>query len=469
MTHPRGRRPLSVNQGPTNGTHYPFVCPSDDVSLLLTDAYLSYDDRECGFVRPFRVAWLYGFGADAAATPPFAPTPVNAQEILIFDANDQVVFDSTDAVDFVSVDWPTTDPRAKVLEWKTEEAVARVTWHTEFGINDEVKTYSISFEPEDGQLDARVANRRSPRVNSLRVGLVSFGPDELVEWISGFNIDQEVVPFNTDGGRKGHQITMSAEPGGGKGRFPGCEDPEIFIRRINGQSPLANGNFLMDALGCYAIRQPTVLVANPSPNPNAPELAALAAEATLQAFNDCVACCDCPDYIRTYEGLRRVAKKFTLLGNQAEEIRDQHEANIERWKANASCRAADLCQLTLDNSEPLAVNITSSSCLSAAECIAEEIELRFTIDGPEPWSVRDGSTFRKTSTGIEAYAPTIDTDEGTVSFFFETEEVFEANSARFIVDFPETGTVTVTLEVFIDNGTEVNLFCEKEKATNLIA
>ena len=466
MVHPNGRRPLSVNQGPTNGRDYPFVCPLDDVSLLLTDAYLSHDDRECQFVRPFRVAWLYGFGADAADTPAFAPAPVNAQEILIFDANNQVVFDSTEAIDFATTDWPITDPRAKVLEWKTETAVARVTWHTEFGINDDVKTYSISFEPDNGQLDARVVNRRSPRVNSLRVGLVTFGPDEIVKWTSGFNIDQQVEAFNTDGGRKGQQIVMSADPGGGKGRFPGCEDPNIVIRRINGQSPLTNGNYILDALDCYAVRQPTTLVTNPSVEPGSPIFAALATESTLQVFNDCVACCDCPDYIRTYEGLRRLAKKYTLLGDIAEATRDTHRENMERWKDQADCRSG-LCILTIDNSEPLATTIASQSCLSAVECIVGSIELRFTIDGPE-YTLREDSSFRKTSSGLEAYVPVVDDDAKTISFFFEGEDAFTGNSARFILDYDEAGTVEVLLEVITGEDVTSTVICSDTKATNLI-
>jgi hypothetical protein len=163
-----------------------------------------------------------------------------------------------------------------------------------------------------------------------------------------------------------------------------------------------------------------------------------------------------------------LAKKFTLLGNRAEDVRDQHQANIERWKENAACRAKSLCDVRLANNEPLAVLVSSSACLNASECVAEKIEYRFTITGPEVWSVRDGSSFRRTRDGIEAYVPEVDTDADTVSFFFENEDLYSSNLARFIVDFPETGTVEVLLEVFIDDGISVVKFCDETKATNLI-
>ncbi len=462
MTHPDGRRPLSVNQGPTNGTHYPFVCPSDDVSLLLADAYLSYEDGECRFKRPFRIAWLYGFGSDAAATPPFAPTPVNAQEILIFDAEDRVVFDSTNAIDFASVDWPITTPRAKVLEWKTAVAVARVTWHTEFSPNQDVKTYSVSFEPDNGQLDARVANRRSPRVTSLRVGVTTFGPDEIVEFVSGFNVNQTVSTFATDGGRKGVNILFDAAPGSGpKGRFPGCEDPDIVIRRINGQSPLSNGNFILDATGCYAIRQPTTLVANPSALPGAPPFAAVPAEATLQAFNDCEPCCDCPDYIRTYEGLRALAEKYEALGAQAEAIRDQHKENSERWAEDVACRAEEACRTSLFNLPEMAATLAGSYCEFGDECVEGTVELRFKVTGPT-FSYREGTGFRTGKNGFESYVPTVVGD--TVSFFFENAEPFQSNAGQAILDFDDTGTVTILLTSLV-NGEEI---CTSESATNLL-
>ena len=478
MTHPNGRRPLSVNQGPTNGTHYPFVCPSDDVSLLLTDAYLSYEDRECGFVRPFRIAWLYGFGTDAAVTPAFAPSPTHARDLLILDANDNVVFDSTVAGSFVSVDWPITSPRAKVLEWKAYNAVARVTWHTEFGPNDDIKTYSVSFEPDNGQLDARVADRRSPRVTSLRVGITTFGPDEIVRLISGYNIEQQVAAFGTAGGRKGQRIAFSAEPGGGKGQFPGCEDPDIVIRRINGVQPQENGNFLLDATGCYAIRQPTTLLTNPVPGPNATPYVALAAESTLQAFNDCKPCCDCPDYIRTYEGLRSLAKKYELLGDRAEAVRDQHRLNISRWESDKACRESNKCRASIFTRPDLAAVIAGSLCQFSDVCEFGQVLLRFQFAGPL-FSYRSGSGFRsgyETKGRLEQYVPAVvpcteDCDRAPeddfhteVRFFFENSTPYVASTAQFTLDFFSAGTVVLRLLASFNK----QIICSHEVSANLL-
>lgn len=471
MTHPEGRRPISVNQGPTNGRNYPFVCPSDDVSLLLADAYLSYDDVPCNFVRPFHVAWLYGFGADAAATPSFAPTPVHSHDILIRDANDEVIFDSTEAIDFIVVPWPETTPRMRIVEWKTATAVCRVTYHIEFGPNDVVKTYSISFQPTDGQLDARVADRRSPRVTSLRVGITTFGPAERVDLLSGYNVEQLVEfpgPTSSDGGRANARITLSAAPGGGIGRFPGCEDPDLVIRRINGVDPLSNGNFLFDAAGregggpCYAIRQPTTLLMNPDPAP-APPFLALPTEATLVVSNDCEPCCDCPDYIRTYEGLRRLRDRYLALGARAESVRDQHRLNEERWKEQRDCRLAQPCLVSVTNLPDRGMNMVGSLCLFGEDCVVADIELIVNIDGPS-FTVREGATFRNAVDGQELYNPTVDGDN--IHFFFENANPYSANFFITLLDFDAVGSVEITMTAKLD-GVELST-CNATAATTIV-
>lgn len=466
MTHPRGRRPISVNQGPTNGTHYPFVCPSEDVSLLLADAYLSYQDKPCNFLLPFRAAWLHGFGSDAAATPAFAPAPVNSHEILIFDADDRVVFDSTEAVDFAVVDWPSTDPRLKIVEWTTSNAILRVTYHTEFGPNDEVKTYSSSFEPANGQLDARVANRRSPNVNSLRVGITTFGPDEILQLVSGYNVEQAVTapgPTSADGGRNNTRIVLSAAPGGGKGKFPGCEDPDIVIRRINSEEPQANGNFLFDALDCYSIRQPTSLVVNPDPGPRGPAFLANPTEATLQAVNDCTTCCDCPEFLLFYGGLKATKDRYVALGDTAEEVRDQHRKNSQRWRDQRDCRLEKPCRLTFLPLADRTLSLGAGVCIFGDECSVGSLELKVTFSGPPlPFTVREGTTIRRSSKGSEVYTPFVTDD--SISVFFESVDPGFSNSFTTIIDFASTGTLSLLLEAILNE----SVICTINKATNIL-
>src|ERR1051326_8371380 len=89
------RVPFGVSQPPGHGASYPFMSPSTEIQRLLGDFYLVYEDA--GYVMPFSVAWLYGFGDQVVAAPSGFPAPTHARDLVITDAEGTVVFDSTTA------------------------------------------------------------------------------------------------------------------------------------------------------------------------------------------------------------------------------------------------------------------------------------------------------------------------------------------------------------------------------------
>jgi hypothetical protein len=287
---PRGQQSIGVLQPPSGSrSDYPFVSPQEDIQRMLGDFYLSYEDPGCELALPFRVAWLYGFGTNVVPPIPGFPDPVHSHDIIVEDANGFRIFDSTQATDFVKI--PFAD-RLETIEWKTGDAICRVTRHTVFNPNLPTPVFDLYITPENGEVDGRTYRRVPLRVRSLRVGLVKMEMDD-VRFQEGFNVDfTPGEPVANDGGRRVTPLEMRARPGDGIGRQDGCEGVEPLIRRINGVGPDSSGNFKLDADGCYRIQRPTILT-NSRPREvqfGHPELTDEEAASAIQLFNDCGPC-----------------------------------------------------------------------------------------------------------------------------------------------------------------------------------
>jgi hypothetical protein len=412
---PRGRETISVNQPNGSGRNYPFVAPSDDIRDLFGDFYLSYEDDECAFVRPFSLCWLFGFGTKILLPPPGFPGPVNPKEILVCDANGAVVFDSTTAVDYAEVDWA---GRMLVIEWKTVNGVARIVEHTCWGTNTALPTlYDEYIVPDNGELDTRTYNQLPRRLRTVKVGLSTFGGGD-IQLLEGFNISltPEANPVRTDGGRFKTQLSIRARPGDGLGRRPGCDEAEPVIKRFNNIPPDAAGDFVLDAANCYRAQRPmeltseaprqvasggaayaskltTLLNAVPDNLINADPVVAqairtalladpdLSAASALQLYNDCSPCCECEDFVNTYEGLRRVYNNYLSIGDRAEETRDKHQLNVDRWNAQRDCRLANALRLVLSQEFRCKLAVGALFCNQTLGCITPlVIRLTFLVN-----------------------------------------------------------------------------------------
>lgn len=352
MSCDNGRRPIGICQQPgQGGGNYPLVHPSEDVSLLLADCYLSYDDDSGQLSQPFHIAYLYGFGSDPAATP---ITPVHSYEVLVKDADGKEVFSTLDVPpsSFREVDWAS---RLRVLEWVLGDRVLRVVYHFCWDPDDtRVKTYPVYFEPESAELDGRAIYQLPPRITSFRVGLDTVSPDENgddnnIRFKNGYNteIDVEVLE-SVDGGLRDTEITFNAVVGSGRGRFgPGCDEEEQSpIRRINGIAGSARGNFIVDATGCYRVEQPIQATLSEAAGDYIPRTLQ-ARHNALQLSNDCGPCCDCQDFINVWEAIRNQRNRYAELVARAQIARDTYHSNRDRWENSAACRGADRTRATL--------------------------------------------------------------------------------------------------------------------------
>jgi hypothetical protein len=332
-----GRQQIVVDQQ-QGGEKYPFLDPSDNLSLLIGDLYLNYSDEGCEFEMPMCVKWLHGFGTEAAVDPSDSP---HAYDMLIVDANDETVFDSRDVESYTVTGWG-VDDSMRVIEWVDADGqILRVVVYVDWNLDTEPMDWPVYFEPENACLDGRTLEAIPKHVKQFAIVTDLSDPDEdelidtgtNVVFEGGYNsqlnqLEDEEVELNADGLPAIRLIEVEFEAGLGLGRFP-CE-PESLIKQINGVGPDARGNIILDATGCKRIHRPIT----PSETPSEADVDL----ATLVASSDCGPCCDCQDFINVYEAIRRLDARYRELGQRAEAVRDQFRANRERWNSGLTCR-----------------------------------------------------------------------------------------------------------------------------------
>lgn len=350
------------------GKNFPFVAPSADIQLILADFYLAHEVRPVRL--PLRLYWIYGLDdaladVSSSAVPPeslsatssassiVTPVPRHQVDLLVVDANDEVVFDSTEAENFRSYHFGS---RFLIHEW-SDPGVCRIVQHR--GWDSSITPPSVPHEiyPENGVLDERVSELLPQRVTALKVDSYTFRDNVVFQngfntaWLSGFSAGivgiataqtlpapPAAVQLSTKhGGRKSNIVTLLGQPGVGLGRYPGCEEPERLIRRINNVQADAYGNLRLDAAGCYFSRQPASIAGRQ----------ATPTEATLRIGNDCGPCCECVDYENTYKGLKNVHARFEAVGVRLQATRTLFKENIARWLEQRDCRLAKPLRLGL--------------------------------------------------------------------------------------------------------------------------
>jgi len=424
---PLGGRGISVNP---EGTDYPFVDPNEDVRGILADAFLAHEVREVEL--PLRLFKMVNFDAAlpgscssssslSSSSSSSAAYSTTRADIIIKDAAGRIVCDTSfvptdDAVTnsgYRQVDFGT---RFRIHEWVLTEDVAgqnkafvcRVVQHTAFEDAEDVHCVPHVLYPAQAELDERVSQLLPKRVRSLRVNTTTVRGH--VALSNGYNtflfpgndtrtsttaaippavLPDANFPFATGAElRQKNRITLSASPGDGLGKYPGCPELDVIIRRINGVRPQGEldssgkpqtnaGNFLLAAEECYYVRQPTTLLngtaipkndlvpANPGPAGAIPAPG-------FRIGNDCGPCCECVEFANTYKAMRRLRDDFNLLGERAESTRDLYKANMDRWVSQKECREDHPLRLAVDQAYgggTLVISAAGAICNSSDKCI----------------------------------------------------------------------------------------------------
>lgn len=358
-----GRASIAVDQPGGGGDNYPFVGASD-IDKLIADLYLIFRDDSRTIEKPLRIAWLYGFGCTSVAVP---ITPEHVYDLLIVDANDVTVFDSREADAPDVRDWGT---RLKIATFVKDDSVLRVVWHVSWNQDEEPVDYDLYIAPTNGILDERVSETVLPRVRSLRVDLGSH-LSEHVRLANGYNTVLTVEPLElVDGGRVQTEISIDVEAGSGKGRFgPACDDDDgqPIVRRVNNQQADVSGNFTFDAAECLRLERPVLEVLSEDP----PQVSVRAN--ALKLFNDCGVCCECQDFINTYEGIRRLRNRYADLYLRALAARDTYLSNLTRVQNSFDCRIEDNLRVVLRPVCPDELLIAVGFCHTGSDCLTNLI------------------------------------------------------------------------------------------------
>lgn len=350
-----------------SGTNFPFVAPSDDIKGLLADFYLSHSVRT--IVLPLRITWLHGFcNAQSSCTsetsaPSDSPDPIHDADLVVKDSAGTVVFDSTVAAVFRSKSW---GDRFRLYEWEADAAVCRALVHTGTENEEDARVFESEIIPENGVLDERTHEILPEQVTILRVSGEAF--TDQVDWVRGYNVNfEEVVPTGRSR-RSRHRIVMTAQPGGGEGRYPSCEEPTEDIRRINGIGVGPSGDFIMSAAGCYWVERPVTFQ----------DATATVLPAAIRLNNNCGPCCECDDYEKTYQGVRRLYAQFKEIGRRGEVVRGNFRENIARWNAQRECRKNDPTRVTAAASSDGYFGVAVSYCNTDDVC-KYELDLKLTF------------------------------------------------------------------------------------------
>lgn len=359
-----GRASIGVNQMP-GGTNYPFSQPCE-LRKILADLYLAFEDTAAGFVRPFSVAWLYGFGCLTGEEPSF--DPVHDVDMCIVDAEGSVVFDSRNADEPQISDWGT---RLQIIQWIKGSEVLRVVRYMSW-TEDEVPEdfdYYI-YEPADAELEERTVQPVPLHVRSLRLDSTdAINGNIILE--RGYNTSVEVsVPTRVNGGRFETSILIGAAPGSGLGRFgPACTGAkQTGIRRINGIGPDARGNLILNATGCYRVDRPVLQTESGGGMPQA-----RVQDHALEINNDCGACCQCQDFINVYEAIRRMRDRYADLVLRAQVARDLYKLNRERFLKQADCRYNDPLRVVLQPVCPNMAAVSIGYCHQGDTCLTNVV------------------------------------------------------------------------------------------------
>lgn len=370
----------AVNQSPGGGTDYPFLRDCD-LSGSILDVYVHCAP---GFKLPFRVDFFNDGGE------------------LGFDLSDADLMVVTAVSTGTGQNTTTTWGDRTVLMWVGEDFVFRVV-------------LAASPEYGNGILDPRTYHPRLDAVSAIEVNGEALTGDVAIR--HGYNTS--VVANNV--------IGISAVPGSGLGRSPGCQDPTPLLRQINRVPADANRNFTLSFDPCFRTRRPLAFSGGALPTASfADDVDAH----TLQVSDDCRPCMTCDDVVRTYKGLRRVWDRWKAAAAAAEGVRDQYAANRERWLAARACRLAQPSTLVTSPDTACKAFAGGAFC-NMTTCCIRNVELRFTLQkyaggAPAAWA---GGGVSKATRNDVAYSPLVSGQ--VVRFFFDYVDPNQSAVATF--------------------------------------
>jgi hypothetical protein len=358
---PGGGRPTGPASAVADRSIYPLTAASDDVRGLLADVHLAYRPKdEYGIYLPLHITRLFAFDypfcASLDSVAPGSGPPVRA-EVRIMDGSGHVIFDSEDAEYYGAYNF---GGRFRSHEWATDDTVCRIIQHTAVDDDDEIKIYSHDFAPATAVLDERCTQPLAAGVTSLTVDDSLMKLRATTQWVCGYNVQIGVAAYAA-GLQTGSELTFSAVPGSGMGRFPGCESTDSIIRSINQVPGTADGAFALAAKDCFWVRPK--LVSDGGHIAVVPN--------TLEFGDDCNPCLKCEDLEETQIALLKLFAKWEVIESGRRYALDLYKLNIDRWTAQKACREKIYPRIEAVAYDGNKVSVTSGICNRSEGCLTD--------------------------------------------------------------------------------------------------
>lgn len=370
------------------GQDYPFTNPPDELRGILVDLYLNHEVYTAK--PPLWVGFFYRFNLFMQSPgPPSGTRPW----ISIFDADFNLVFNSEDSG--ITYSGRPFGNKLYVHEWISDTAVCRIVQHSAFNSEDDVFEYpdAVLPEPDEGQLDARTWELRPKYVKKILVDTSEFNSD--VVFANGWNTEFILGEDKTFGLRAGREITISAEPGSGLGRFPECDDAPPPIYTINGVAPDDKGNLILAADKCLLVHKPETL-------------------ATLQLGNVCHECAPCSDYENVYKAYIKVWEIYKALGERVNGLVDLYNQVRQKWLEQKACRASNTVRIDILSNILKSADVDITLCNNDPNECLTDVQLDFST------AILNDASY------------TIDIIDGTVYTFRPEKAKYEQDVALYL-------------------------------------
>jgi hypothetical protein len=215
------------------------------------------------------------------------------------------------------------------------------------------------FEPADARIDPRATRIDSLSLKELRIVRNIHLPESdftlhggAFKIQAGYNTVLQALPDE-------NAVRIEFVPGEGQGVYPGCQDePSLYM--INDVTPDKFGRLIIKATDCYAIT---------------------AEENRILLRNDCKVCCECSDYVKVYEAIRRLFHRYKELAKRAELARQKFIANIQRWELARECRRKQTLRAITVALPECRLAVAAGVC-NQSDFPLKDVRVRITFYGP---------------------------------------------------------------------------------------
>lgn len=304
-----GNDDLAVNPP---GSQYPFYSPSLDIEGLFQDAWVYHYHKD--FQPPLSLYYVQGFSLGDSSTDLSESGADNSTYVQIVDATGYMVFDGSDG--FYEVrSW---SDQFDVHEWRNPQGICRL-------LRDRTVDCPNTLHPVSADLDARTYVYQPARLDGIIINNSVL--QESIDLRNGYNTTLAITEPQTTY-RSATGITLAATPGSGEGVFFGCGIASNYVATINSVSPNEVGDIAIVGEECTWIKPGFTYGTGDE---------ALPENGTLRIGDECVVCCECDDYVNTYQAWAKLVKKFHLIGNDVEEFRNQYLQILDTWAELTSC------------------------------------------------------------------------------------------------------------------------------------